>query len=80
MSNARQDGLTMHFDILVPEDQKKVERIYQYGRQYLNSKSFETGQLTSNECKFCHIEEPDQAIAHSINNNGYHIVEMQNCD
>ncbi len=53
----RKDGRIMYFDIIVPEDLKDVDKILEYGREYLQSKGEEGQPLTTNECRFCHVEE-----------------------
>lgn len=75
----RADGKTMHFDILVPNTIKNEHAIYNYGQEYLSKKSFETGPLTSNECRFCHMEEAPEEIERKIQEDGYYILEMENC-
>lgn len=76
----REDGLRMHFDILVPSELKDEQKIFSFGMDYLKKKSVETHALTTNECRFCHIEKaPDKIIA-EIKKNGYAILEMENCD
>ena len=75
----RQDGNVMHFDILVPSDFKDEGAIFSYGRDYLSTKTFETGELSSRECKFCHIEQATQKVVADITDRGYSIVEMENC-
>ncbi len=76
----RTDGRKMHFDIIVSENVKDVNLIYQFGREYLKDKDVELKMLTANECEFCHIEEASQVIINAIASKGYHIVEMENCD
>lgn len=75
----RSDGLTMHFDILVPENVNEREIIFQYGMDYLKNKPFDTGQITSNECRFCHIEYATDDMKNDISQKGYSIIEMENC-
>jgi len=76
----RQDGKIMHFDILVKSELKDENSIYRYGNAYLSSKPFDTNNLTSKECKLCHIETAPDAVVNSINDKGFHIIEMENCD
>ncbi len=76
---AQKNGKIMHFDILVPSDLKNEDTIYAYGKEYLQTKPFKTGKLTSKECRFCHIEEATQEMTDNINKNGYAIIEMENC-
>jgi hypothetical protein len=76
----RKDGRVMHFDIIVPAELKSDQTIFRFGKDYLQSKN-ESGQdLASNECRFCHIEEATEKMIESINQKGYYIVEMQNCN
>lgn len=75
----REDQKTMHFDILVPSTVTDAQVIYTYGRQYLASKNFETGVLTANECRFCHMEEAPDKVKEQILKTGYAIIEMENC-
>ena len=76
---ARKDGGGMHFDILVPSSVTDPSTIHGYGRSYLESKYFETGILSANECKFCHIQTAPSALVQSIRQFGYHILELENC-
>ena len=52
----REGSKIMHFDILVPSELKDEKIIFGYGKEFLKSKSFHIGELSSKECKFCHIE------------------------
>ena len=76
----REDGNIMHFDILVPKNVTNEQTIFNFGNDYLKTKSFKTGQLTSNECRLCHIEQATEEIIPSIQNQGYFIIEMENCN
>ncbi len=75
----RKNGLTMHFDIVVPTTIKNKEVIYTFGKEYLQSKSEEGQPLSSKECRFCHIEQASTKMIESIHQKGYYIIEMQNC-
>lgn len=75
----REDGAIMHFDILVPHTLKDELTIFNYGREFLTSKPFNTKGISSKECTFCHMEETSDAIAAAINKQGYFIIEMENC-
>ena len=76
---SRENDLTMHFDILVPEGLKDEAKIFGFGNEYLNRKPFKTGSLQAKECSFCHIEEASVEVQNEINNKGYYILEMENC-
>ncbi|MCM4151726.1 DUF2024 domain-containing protein [Arenibacter sp. N53] len=77
---ARKDGKTMHFDILVPSTMEDKDSIFRYGRTFLSSKPFQTAELTPKECKFCHMEQAPETLADIINEKGYYIIEMENCE
>ncbi len=75
----KKDGTMMHFDIIVPEEIKKKERVYSYGSEYLASKGQAGQPLTADECKFCHAETALPVWKTEINKHGYFILEMENC-
>lgn len=75
----KENGTVMNFDIMVPESQKNETIIYSYGREYLQSKLITSRELTSKECSFCHVEQATQEMMRSINEKGYHILEIRNC-
>ena len=76
----RQDGKTLHFDILVSSELKDEKIIFDFGKKYLETKQFQTVEISSNECKFCHIGQASDAVINSINKNGFYIIEMENCN
>lgn len=76
----KEDGHIMHFDILVPVNIVDEKVIFNFGNEYLKAKSFNTGQLSANECRLCHIEKATEEIIASINKKGYFIIEMENCN
>lgn len=76
----KKDGSLMHFDILVPDQMRIKEKVYEYGHEYLSTKGQKGQALASNECRFCHIEQATPEIEKSVNDNGYYIIEMQGCN
>lgn len=76
----RADTKIMHFDILVPETETDHNKIYQIGEAYLKTKTFETKGLSTKQCNFCHLEEPEEVILTSISNDGFYIMELENCN
>ena len=76
----RNDGAVMHFDILVSDTLTDEEKIFEFGRNYLKTKSFETGSLSSKECRFCHIAVASEEMIAQIETKGYYILEMENCN
>lgn len=75
----RNDGLLMHFDILVPAALNDQEAVLNYGRKYLAGKGIAEERLTTRECRFCHIESAPAEIEAIVNREGYFILEMENC-
>ena len=76
----RDDGAVMHFDILVPDTLNDTPSVFKFGNDYLATKTFKTGPLTANECRKCHIEQATQSMIKAIQQKGYDIIEMENCD
>jgi hypothetical protein len=77
---SKKDGTIMHFDIIAPETEKNTFVIYRYGKEYLKTKGQEGQPLTSKECKFCHIETVRPNWEEAIVNQGFFIIEMENCN
>jgi hypothetical protein len=75
----RKDGKVMHFDILVDENLKDENQIFEYGKTYLKSVMQEGQNLTSKECVFCHIDKAPDEVEKQILNSGFSIIEMENC-
>lgn len=76
----RADDKIMHFDILVQNTVTDEQLIYSFGKKYLETKPFKTGELSANECQFCHIEEAPETVAQKIVKDGFYIIEMENCN
>lgn len=76
----RKDGELMHFDILVPDHEKDIDKIYQFGKSYIKTKGQDGQSIASKECNFCHIEEALPEVQNEIKEKGYSIVEMKNCN
>ena len=75
----KKDDSIMHFDIIVPAEIKDADIIYSYGKEYLKTKDQESQPLTSEECKFCHVETVKSNWEDEITSKGYFIYEMENC-
>ena len=76
----KKQGGVMHFDILVDSKEKDLDKIYGFGREYLQSKGQEGQPLTSKQCRFCHVENAKGAMEDSIQTKGYFIIEMEGCN
>ncbi|MFK6999763.1 DUF2024 family protein [Flavobacterium oreochromis] len=75
----KKNGDIMHFDIIAPIEMIDKENIYDYGKEYLKTKGQEGQNLTSEECKFCHVESLQPKWEEEINKKGYFIIEIENC-
>ena len=76
----KKDGSIMHFDIIASSQIKDENIIITFGRDYLQSKNQQDLTLTTKECSFCHIEQASIEMVRSIEQKGYYILEMQNCE
>jgi len=76
----RQDGLIMHFDILVESKLTNETKIFEIGRNYLKNKSFESVELNAKKCVFCHIENASVLVENEIEAKGFYIIELENCN
>ncbi|MDO6812023.1 DUF2024 family protein [Tenacibaculum soleae] len=74
----KNSGSIMHFDILIEKSKTSNDAIT-YGKKYLASKKLFDKQLTTKECKFCHVENVTGEIEEKIRKDGYYIIEMENC-
>ena len=73
------NNIVMHFDILV-KDNESIENVYVYGKDYLNNIGVPNYKLSTNECKFCHMEKAPDDVEKQILDKGYYIIEMENCN
>ncbi len=78
----RPDGRRMHFDILVRDREPDTARsvVLAHGRRYLQAKGIPADTLDSRECRFCHTELAPPPVESEINQSGFAIIELQNCD
>lgn len=76
----KKDGSIMHFDIIAPDHIKDEKIIHTFGKDYLQSNGQQDQPLTARECRFCHIEQATSKMELSIQQKGYYIIEMQNCN
>jgi hypothetical protein len=75
----KSDGKVMHFDIIVPAEIADPSKIYEFGQDYLKSKGHGGLSITSEECEFCHFETIKPDWKSKIDEQGYYIIEMENC-
>lgn len=76
----KHDTQIMHFDILVPESVKDSTIVYQFGTAYLESKGVFKVEISSKECQLCQIEKASIEVETNIQNQGFSIIEMENCN
>ncbi|GAB4378654.1 MAG: hypothetical protein Kow0075_08800 [Salibacteraceae bacterium] len=72
----RKDGSVIHFDILVDASLDDHAQILEYGKEYLRSIGEPEAVISTNECQFCHMEEPTEKVLQDIARQHYHIVEL----
>ncbi|MBL7776486.1 MAG: DUF2024 family protein [Saprospiraceae bacterium] len=68
------NGATAHFDILAPQN-TAPEQVLEFGKKYLAERQI-LGQLSSQECQFCHVETLTPEVAAELERQGYYILEM----
>lgn len=76
----RPDGQVMHFDVLVREADKQIEQVLQFGRRYLAAKGVPSETLSAQECRFCHMESATEPVQSAVEQDGFAIIEISNCD
>ena len=76
----KKNGGVMHFDILVDSNEKDLDKIHGFGREYLKTKGQDGQPLTSKQCRFCHVENAKGEMEDSITAKGYFIIEMEGCN
>lgn len=69
-------GAVLHFDIIVPDTMKDAGEIYTFGKRYLQAIGEQDHDLSTEQCRFCHIEEPTEEMLAAIHDKGYYILEM----
>lgn len=76
----KREGGLMHFDIVVPVAVTDPEKIYTFGRQYLESKDQQGQPLAAKECRLCHLEDLRPEWEDAIAEKGFFIIEMEGCE
>ena len=76
----KKDGTVMHFDIVVPKSIIAAGVIYEFGKAYLKTKQQEGQPLSSEECRFCHVESLRPEWEKEIESKGYFVIEMEGCN
>ncbi|MGI0134693.1 MAG: DUF2024 family protein [Candidatus Micrarchaeaceae archaeon] len=68
------NGEAIHFDVCTAV--KNGKKAIEFAKEYLKSIGQEGAKVTSEECGFCHSDEPDKAQAKKLNEKGYFIIRM----
>ncbi|MCA9827148.1 MAG: DUF2024 family protein [Nitrosopumilus sp.] len=71
------DGHIMHFDVVT--DKSDPEKAVAFAREWLKSIGEEFAIVTTNECKFCHIQSVPEDMEIEIMIEGYSISKMEGC-
>lgn len=71
------DGHTIHFDVVT--DKSDPEKAVAFAREWLKSIGEELAMVTTNECKFCHIQSVPEDTEIEIMTDGYSIAKMEGC-
>jgi hypothetical protein len=74
----KEDGKTMHFDVIV-EENTPHEKAIEFGKQYLESVGQGGQRMTQEECQFCHIQEAPSIVERDISSRGYYIQKIEGC-
>jgi Domain of unknown function (DUF2024) len=72
----KSNGSTAHFDILVPEEKNSLEEVLAFSKTHLERLGEGSQSISAAECQFCHIEEPTQEVLNSIEQQGFHVIVM----
>lgn len=71
-------GKVMHFDVFVKTGTTE-DKAFEYGRKWLTEIGESADNLTQSNCNFCHSEMANPVVQKTIQQDGYFILEMENC-
>ncbi len=72
----KEDWNLIKFDIIVPSEFKDIDKIYQFGNEFLKEEGIKAKKLISaEECDFCHMEIANEKISGEIKEKGYSIFK-----
>lgn len=74
----RSDGVTMHFDVLMPAG-SQCDSARVVALRWLNSIGETEQNITQQSCRYCHSETATPEIEQHLNSNGYFILQMEGC-
>ena len=68
----------IHIDILVPKG-KDINFALDSGKKFLKTINEEGAELTTKECRFCHITDASEIHQKEVETQGYAIIKMSGC-
>ena len=71
------NGHVMHFDVIT--DKNNIEKAITFAKEWLKSIGEIDAKVTTEECRFCHIQSVSEEIEIEIMTNGYFIAKMEGC-
>ena len=71
------DGHTMHFDVFT--EVQDSDKAVGYAKKWLDSIGEGEAKVTTEECKFCHVQSAPEFVEADIKNNGFFIQKMEGC-
>jgi hypothetical protein len=71
------EGVTVHFDVLLPEEQHSLEQAIACARDYLEKEGISYLSISAEECQLCHYEEATPEHLSRIEKEGYSIIRME---
>jgi len=74
----RKDGVEMHFDVLIDDNGESLEKALSGAKKYLDSVGETGAEITSEQCRRCHVTTPTVEQVKAISESGYFILKMGN--
>jgi len=71
------NGHVIHFDIIT--DKNDLDKAISFGKEWLKSIGENEAEITTKECRFCHIQSISNEIEIEVMTNGYFIAKMEGC-
>jgi len=71
------NGHVMHFDVIT--DKNDIEKAIAFAKDWLKNIGEKDVKVTTEECRFCHIQSVSEEIEIEIMTNGYFIAKMEGC-
>lgn len=72
------EGRVLHFDVLVPRGVSGDKALF-FAKKWLEEIGENAEGLDQSRCQFCHSEKAHIRVEKDIQNQGYHILQMEGC-